>query len=435
MPSRGDTPRRASTRGYPAACFYAGIPRGLPSCGDTPRRALTRGYPAACLHGGDTPRPAFMRGYPAACLHAGIPRGLPSCGDTPQRALTRGYPAACLHAGIPRGVPSCGDTPRPAFMRGYPAACLHAGIPRSLPSCGDTPQLCPHAGIPRSSALTRGIPRSSALTRGYPAALPSRGDTPQLPLRSASSLVACRPCRSLAANSALPSLSKRSPSRVGATIPTIVNGSPSSCAGNTSAGCAKRRRPASPTAGCTTAPGSGSAQLPLPAPTEAQQIGRALPRHPAHQPARDPSILRKESSRFAALAERAGRDRGGARRDHSRGSKVFEVSQIYAGPYAGQTLADLGADVVKCEPPGGEAVRLWGQFAPGESKDCRQPQPREPLREQGPGVRRDGDRRGDGARPRRGQAGRRRPPRTSTRSIQKATPSPRRCWSVPALSC
>ena len=48
---------------------------------------------------------------------------------------------------------------------------------------------------------------------------------------------------------------------------------------------------------------------------------------------------------------------------------MFEVSQIYAGPYAGQTLADLGADVVKCEPRGGEAVRLWGQFAPGESKD------------------------------------------------------------------
>ena len=51
------------------------------------------------------------------------------------------------------------------------------------------------------------------------------------------------------------------------------------------------------------------------------------------------------------------------------GIKVFEVSQIYAGPYAGLTLADLGADVVKCEPPAGEAGRLWGQFAPGESKE------------------------------------------------------------------
>ena len=28
------------------------------------------------------------------------------------------------------------------------------------------------------------------------------------------------------------------------------------------------------------------------------------------------------------------------------GINVFEVSQIYAGPYAGETLSDLGADVV-----------------------------------------------------------------------------------------
>ena len=50
------------------------------------------------------------------------------------------------------------------------------------------------------------------------------------------------------------------------------------------------------------------------------------------------------------------------------GIKVFEVSQIVAGPYAGQTLADLGAEVVKCEPPGGEGLRVLGQFVPGESK-------------------------------------------------------------------
>ena len=50
------------------------------------------------------------------------------------------------------------------------------------------------------------------------------------------------------------------------------------------------------------------------------------------------------------------------------GIKVFEVSQIVAGPYAGQTLADFGADVVKCEPPGGEGLRVLGQFVPGESK-------------------------------------------------------------------
>ena len=50
------------------------------------------------------------------------------------------------------------------------------------------------------------------------------------------------------------------------------------------------------------------------------------------------------------------------------GIKVFEVSQIVAGPFCGMNLADLGADVVKVEAPGGEGIRLLGQVAPGESK-------------------------------------------------------------------
>ena len=50
------------------------------------------------------------------------------------------------------------------------------------------------------------------------------------------------------------------------------------------------------------------------------------------------------------------------------GIKVFEVSQIVAGPYCGLNLVDLGADVVKVEPPGGEGLRATGGFAPGESK-------------------------------------------------------------------
>lgn len=50
------------------------------------------------------------------------------------------------------------------------------------------------------------------------------------------------------------------------------------------------------------------------------------------------------------------------------GIKVFEVSQIVAGPFCGQNLADLGADVIKVEPPAGEGMRVLGGFMPGESK-------------------------------------------------------------------
>ncbi len=42
------------------------------------------------------------------------------------------------------------------------------------------------------------------------------------------------------------------------------------------------------------------------------------------------------------------------------GLKVLELARILAGPWAGQTLADLGADVVKVEAPAGDDTRAWG---------------------------------------------------------------------------
>lgn len=50
------------------------------------------------------------------------------------------------------------------------------------------------------------------------------------------------------------------------------------------------------------------------------------------------------------------------------GIRILEFSQVIAAPFAGQILADLGADVLKVEPPQGESWRLQTQFAPTESK-------------------------------------------------------------------
>jgi formyl-CoA transferase len=44
------------------------------------------------------------------------------------------------------------------------------------------------------------------------------------------------------------------------------------------------------------------------------------------------------------------------------GLKVIEMGQLIAGPFCGQLLGDMGADVVKIEAPGaGDPMRAWGQ--------------------------------------------------------------------------
>jgi crotonobetainyl-CoA:carnitine CoA-transferase CaiB-like acyl-CoA transferase len=48
------------------------------------------------------------------------------------------------------------------------------------------------------------------------------------------------------------------------------------------------------------------------------------------------------------------------------GIKVVELGQLIAGPFCGQLLGDMGADVIKIEPPGaGDPMRQWGN---GEHK-------------------------------------------------------------------
>ena len=43
-----------------------------------------------------------------------------------------------------------------------------------------------------------------------------------------------------------------------------------------------------------------------------------------------------------------------------KGLRVIELARILAGPWAGQTLADLGAEVIKIESKTGDDTRTWG---------------------------------------------------------------------------
>ena len=68
------------------------------------------------------------------------------------------------------------------------------------------------------------------------------------------------------------------------------------------------------------------------------------------------------------VSQNGAQDNGSRQNGPLEGIKVIEFGNFVAGPFAGQILADMGAEVIKVEPPTGDPWRVSQPFAPYESR-------------------------------------------------------------------
>ncbi len=50
-----------------------------------------------------------------------------------------------------------------------------------------------------------------------------------------------------------------------------------------------------------------------------------------------------------------------------QGIRILDLTRNIAGPVATMMAAEMGADVIKVEPPGGDEMRTWPPFVEGQS--------------------------------------------------------------------